>query len=172
MPDSALVVHDVPGRLRIRLSAGARIDGLVEAVSKQAGVMSATWSEHTRGLLVLYRPEVTSNRTLIDAVTAHAGVGLLPAKSAWRPSNGRPTLVGAVTDTVAEVNAAVGRLTGGIADLRTLVPLGLVVWAARQILRGQAGPLAWSAALWYAHGLFRDYGLGESNGGDGGDNGE
>jgi hypothetical protein len=77
-----------------------------------------------------------------------------------------------VTATVSEVNATVGRLTGGIADLRTLLPLALVAWAMRQILRGQASPLAWSAALWYAHGLFRDYGLDESNGGDGGDDGE
>jgi hypothetical protein len=37
------------------------------------------------------------------------------------------------------------------------VPLALTIWAGREILRGHAAPLAWSSALWYAHGLFRDY---------------
>ena len=27
------------------------------------------------------------------------------------------------------------------------------------LLRGRTGPIAWSTALWYAHGLFRDYAL-------------
>jgi hypothetical protein len=168
MPDGALVLHDIPGRLRIRLPRGARIEGLVDEVGQLGGVVSATWSERTRGLLVRYRPEVTSSRTLVDAVAAHAGVATVSATTASRPSRDRSALTGAVTATVSEVNAAVGRLTGGIADLRTLVPLGLVAWAVREILRGRAGPLAWSAALWYAHGLFRDYGLDASNG-DGGE---
>ncbi len=162
------VVHDIPGRLRIRLPKGARSAGLGEALGKHAGVLSCVWSERTRGVLVRYRPEVTSSGVLIAAVAAHAGVESVAAPAALA-SNTRPVLVGAMTRTASELNVAVGRLTGGIADLRTLVPLGLVAWAAREILRGQAGPLAWSAALWYAHGLFRDYALDAS---DGGDNGE
>ena len=35
----------------------------------------------------------------------------------------------------------------------------LTLWAARELLRGRTAPLAWSSALWYAHGLFRDYAL-------------
>jgi len=60
---------------------------------------------------------------------------------------------------MSELNSSVDHLTGGVLDLRTLAPLALVAWALLEIVRGKAGPLAWSAALWYAHGLFRDYTL-------------
>ena len=32
-------------------------------------------------------------------------------------------------------------------------------WALIEVVRGRTGPLAWSTALWYAHGLYRDYSL-------------
>ena len=49
------------------------------------------------------------------------------------------------------------RSRGDAVGLGSLVPVALTVWAARELLLGRAGPLAWSTALWYAHGLFRDY---------------
>jgi len=48
-------------------------------------------------------------------------------------------------------------VSGGALTLGMLVPAVLTLWAARELLRGRAAPLAWSSALWYAHGLFRDY---------------
>jgi hypothetical protein len=51
----------------------------------------------------------------------------------------------------------VTRGSGGLLTLGALIPLALTAWAAREVLRGRTGPLAWSTALWYAHGLFRDY---------------
>jgi len=42
-------------------------------------------------------------------------------------------------------------------DLPIVLSVGLVLWAGRQLLRGPITPLAWTSALWYAHGLFRDY---------------
>ena len=63
----------------------------------------------------------------------------------------------AVTSLAQDVNARVTRASGGLVTLGALVPLALTVWAAGEVLRGRTGPLAWSTALWYAHGLFRDY---------------
>jgi hypothetical protein len=64
-----------------------------------------------------------------------------------------------VAQSVSELNAGVGRVTGGVLDLRTLLPLALAAWGLGEIVRGRAGAMAWSTALWYAHGLFRDYNL-------------
>lgn len=105
----------------------------------------------------------TSPEAILEAVVAHAGVEPpatpqpIPLRSP-RPAGARP-LAAAVRDTVSEVNAALRRTTGDTLDLGQLVPLGLAAWAVLEIVRGRVGPLAWSAALWYAHGLFRDYNL-------------
>jgi hypothetical protein len=40
-----------------------------------------------------------------------------------------------------------------------LLPLALGGWAVAELVRGRTGPLAWSTALWYAHGLYRDYSI-------------
>jgi len=60
---------------------------------------------------------------------------------------------------MAELDAALARATGGLVDVRLLFPLGLFAWAAVELSRGAVARLAWSSALWYAHGLFRDYNL-------------
>jgi hypothetical protein len=62
---------------------------------------------------------------------------------------------------VSTLNARVARATGGRLDLAVLVPMALTAWAVRELLRAHVAPLAWSSALWYAHGLFRDYTLQE-----------
>jgi hypothetical protein len=94
---------------------------------------------------------------ILDTIARHAGVER-PAEPAADGANGaRPTLAAATTAVVGEINARVTRATGGMLTLGALVPLALTLWAGREILRGRTAPLAWSTALWYAHGLFRDY---------------
>jgi hypothetical protein len=51
----------------------------------------------------------------------------------------------------------VQRATRGTVGLAGLLPLALAGWAVAELVRGRTGPLAWSSALWYAHGLYRDY---------------
>jgi hypothetical protein len=156
--DSLAIVHGLPGRLRLRVPSGARTDGLAEAVTAQPGVTSARFTPATRGLLVLFAPEQVSPEAVIDAVAAHADVGA-PAM----PDLGHdrsPTPLGAtIAATVGQANARFARATGGRADLGILVPVALTAWALAEIARGRAGALGWSTALWYAHGLFRDYAL-------------
>ena len=149
------VVHQVRGRLRVRVPSEARVEGLVEAVLALPGVRAASWSPRTRGLLVLH--DDADPAAILDTIARHAGVER-PAEPAADAVNGaRPTLAAATTAVVGEINARVTRATGGMLTLGALVPLALTLWAGREILRGRTAPLAWSTALWYAHGLFRDY---------------
>jgi hypothetical protein len=159
--DSVTVVHHVAGRLRVRIPAGADTEGLVDAVTALPAVLSASWSPRTRGLLVLYS-RAADPTAILDAIVEHTGAE--PAVTPASSNGARPTLAAAVTSLAQDVNARVTRASGGLVTLGVLVPLALTVWAAGEVLRGRTGPLAWSTALWYAHGLFRDYNLSSSEG--------
>jgi Heavy metal associated domain 2 len=149
------VVHDIPGRLRLRLPRFARVEGLREAVATQPGVTDCTWSARTGSILVRYRPEATGPPALVESVVRHTGLEAPPEDPTGpeRPSPGVAAVFG-------EVDRRVRRMTGDRAGLGGLIPMALTLWAVGEIVRGRAAPLPWSSALWYAHGLFRDYNLG------------
>jgi hypothetical protein len=149
------VVHRVRGRLRVRVPPTESVEGLVEAVRGIPGVRAASWSPRTRGLLVLHEDDADTG-LILETIARHTGVERL-AEPPVAPPNGRPTVAAATIAVFADLNARVTRATGGLLTLGALVPMALTVWAGREILRGRTGPLAWSTALWYAHGLFRDY---------------
>jgi hypothetical protein len=151
------ILHDIPGRLRIRLPAGARTEGVVDAVTRLRGVAGCRWSPRTRSLLAFYRPGDVAVEDLVESIASHADVDLAPRHSA--ADNGRTPVAGAVIETVGALNRRFVRATGGALSLGLLVPLALTLWALRDATRGPMRPLPWSTALWYAHGLFRDYNL-------------
>ena len=156
------VVHALPGRIRLRLPADADDDGLAEAVSVLDGVIGCTWSPRTRGLLVRYDPRVIEAAAIAGEVADHTGVDA-PAVT----SNGHaqsPPLKLVVPALFAQANQRVAQATRGTLDIASSIPLLLVGWAALELVRGRTAPLAWSSALWYAHGLFRDYNLPDSRG--------
>jgi hypothetical protein len=157
-PPTLEVVHRVPGRLRVRVPAGAHVEGLGDAVAVLPGVTAAAWSPLTRGLLVLYDRDRADESAIVAAIAEHAQLEVGP--SAAPIANGdRPTLVATVTSLFGEIDGRVARATRGALGLGVLVPVALTLWAAREIVRGRTRPLAWSSALWYAHSLFRDYAL-------------
>jgi hypothetical protein len=146
------VVHDIPGRLRLRLPRTAHVEGLREAVATQPGVTDCTWSPRTRSMLLRYRPEAATTAMLVESVARHTGLEWAPEPPTG-PDHSKP----AITTVFAELDRRVRGVTGGRAGLAGLVPTALALWAVSEIVRGRAAPLAWSSALWYAHGLFRDY---------------
>jgi len=153
------VIHHIPGRLRVRIPPGVDAPGLTDAISALPGVTSVVWSPLTRGVLVLYDRERVEEAAIVSAIADHAELDVTsPTES--RSANGeRPKLATTVTSLFSAVDARVTGATGGALTLGVLVPAVLTLWAARELLRGRAAPLAWTSALWYAHGLFRDYAL-------------
>ena len=150
-------VHDIPGRLRLRLPRGARTAGLPDVVASLPGVTGWAWSPRTRSLLVRYRPEATTPEDVMRQVARHVDVEEVMPASAPAHANGRPTVAATIVGAVGQVDRGVQRASGGLLGLGTLLPVALTLWAVTEILRGRTAPLAWSTALWYAHGLFRDY---------------
>jgi hypothetical protein len=149
------MVHAMPGRLRLRLPVPAQTSALVDVVRAASGVTKCAWNERTHSLLVHYRPEETTARAIIDTVANHTGVPA-PADEDDAAA-GEMTVAEVITSTVTHLNARIARSTGRRLDLGVLVSLALGAWAFRQFLRSQVPPPSWSSALWYAHGLFRDY---------------
>ena len=158
-----LVVHDIPGRLRLRLSPGVAADGLADTVLQEPGVVGATWSPRTRSLLVRYRPEATGPAALAEAVARLAGVEAgatgIGARRDGGAGIGEPgaALAAGLSEAARVLDERVQRATRGTVGLAGLLPLALAGWAVAELVRGRTGPLAWSSALWYAHGLYRDY---------------
>jgi len=152
------IVHRIPGRLRVRLPPGVPGTELRDGIAARPGVTSATWSPLTRGLLVLYDHGRADEAAIVADIASHTELDV--ATPADPITNGkRPTLATTMTSLFGAIDARVTGATGGALALGVLVPAVLTLWAARELLRGRAAPLAWSSALWYAHGLFRDYAL-------------
>jgi Heavy metal associated domain 2 len=151
------IVHDIPGRLRLRLPPGAGAAGLTDVLDRIPGAQGTVWSPRTRSLLVHYDPGVLNAADIARAVAEHADLTLhddLPGAAA---SGSRPPVAAALSDALGDINARVAHRTRGRMDLPLLLSVGLLFWAGRQLLRGPVTALSWTSALWYAHGLFRDY---------------
>jgi hypothetical protein len=157
---AAEVMSDLPGRLRVRLSSGVGGPELERRLHNEPGVTDCRWTPRTRSLLVTYRPDHATRAALITAV-APSTEPMAPSAPP-RPRKERRTqsvLASAVAEATSRLDARIADLTGGVLDLRTGVALALALWAVREVLRGNVRPLAWSSAIWYAHGLLRDYAL-------------
>ena len=155
---AARIAHHIPGRLRLRLSPPVAGGDVAEAVQGLPGVRSCTWSPRTGSLLVLYEPGSATVAAVTDAVRTRAAVGGdLAELSESAPSERPATLAATVTGAFGEMDREIRRTTRGAIGLGGLVPVALTLWAVREIALGRFAPLGWSSALWYAHGLFRDY---------------
>jgi Heavy metal associated domain 2 len=156
-PRALGIVHNIPGRLRLRLPPGAGAAGLTDVLDRLPGAQSTVWSPRTRSLLVHYDPAVLSAADIAGAVAEYTDLLLHDELPGVAASGGRPPVATALSDALGGINARVTRRTKGRLDLPLLLSVGLLFWAARQLLRGPVTALSWTSALWYAHGLFRDY---------------
>src|SRR5262249_24401933 len=159
-------LHDIPGRLRIGVPGEGEPDGALRALTGLRGVALTRWSPRTRSLLVLYDVATTTAQAVRETIESHVAddpgtwIEIATPTRMGNPLE-RPAvrLTAAIRHTARELDTGISAATGGWLDLKLLVPLALFGWALQQLARGQAGALAWSSALWYAHGLFRDYNI-------------
>ena len=154
------VAHDIPGRLRLRLPVDVSVEGLIDAVAAQPGVQACTWSPRTRSLLVVYRPGSVTAAGILETIAHHTLLTVDPdgaSSEASRPAVRGHALAHGVRDAARDLDHRVRRVTRGVVGLGGLVPSALILWAVAEVVRGRVRPLAWSSALWYAYGLFRDY---------------
>jgi hypothetical protein len=111
--------------------------------------------------LITYRPEAVAADELIREVADECGVAIDELGEQHPPASlvpSRPSPIAtAIVAASRDLNVELRRRTHGVIGLGTLLPAALTAWALVEVVRGRAAPLSWSSALWYAHGLFRDY---------------
>ena len=147
------VVHNISGRLRVRLPAGTDAAGLVKHMRTHEGVSSCRFDARTRSLLIEYRPGEVALESILNQVRSITGAETDPEESAEivPPTPLSKVVKGALSD----LNLRISDRTARQLNVRMIVAASLSAWAVGQIVRGRAKPLEWSTALWYAYELFR-----------------
>ena len=154
--NGARIVHRSPGRLRVRVEQ-ARHDAelgrrIGERLSGVPGVSRIETAPDTGSVLVLFEPSRFDEERLASAAREADLFHLDLSPAVTGEGQPRDGLLGAVWQ---RANAAVNQRSRGPFDLRTLVPLVLVVWAVRQILtEPRLARTPWYTLLWYAWGIY------------------
>ena len=145
--DSGLrVVSAVPGRIRLRAgrAGAAHLSALANELGSWPQILAADLRQRSGSLVVRYDPV---HATSIADGLLGLGVDLRAGVPLSVPSPPGP----AIATAAAAGNAAVARRLCGT-DLRTLVPLGLGLLAARRAMRDQErlADAPWYVLAWYA----------------------
>jgi len=157
-PEEALLelAHHHPGRLRLRANAFREEPEIVEAVTQAldavSGVSRVTHNARTGSLLVEYEPGLVEPDAIAARIAdiAHLISPFDPraARPVFRPSS-------ALIDGTRELNAIAQELTGGRADLRSIVPAALAGVAAYSFAFGKGPRLPrWDNLLWWSYSVF------------------
>ena len=167
------VTHFLPGRIRLKLKDLKRnpefAEEIEETLAEVPGIEQVEANPVTGSVLIEYDPE---GPVAFPALVAAAKrLGILPARmdpsqvlalltsplpAAEKKHHERPYQI--VDRGFHRLNEKVYHLTGGTADLRDLIPLGLLGLALSGMLRGKrATRLTWFPLLWYAFQSFRTF---------------
>lgn len=153
------VVHHVPGRMRIRFERDVNVpetaDQLREALSQQPGVRSVEAHPRTRSVVVNYDAALLDISRLVEEGFPAVAVEVMDAGLGVIASAASGTAVGrGVVRTVSRANSRLDRATGGVVDLRDVMPLTLFGLGIRRLLQGGIEPVPWYNLLYYGFSAF------------------
>jgi hypothetical protein len=148
------LVHHHPGRLRLRAATfqGAsepalRVRNRLDALP---GIVDVQHTPRTGSLLIRYEPGLVEPDDLVSAVAEAADLGL-PRERVHDPR--KPALV--AIGVGREINAAITQITGGRADLKTLVPAAMVGVGFYSFLVGKGPRLPrWDNLVYWGYQIF------------------
>jgi len=150
------LVHHHPGRLRVRAAVLREDAELAERVTRAldetAGILVVTHNPRTGSVLVEYEPGLVEPDAIAlriaDAAQLISPFDPRAAKPVFRPA-------GALIEGTRELNAIAHELTGGRADLRSIVPAALAGAAAYSFAFGRGPRLPrWDNLLWWSYSVF------------------
>jgi hypothetical protein len=151
------IVHVSPGRIRFRIQPedleNPALRQVERAVSAAPGVRSVQFNALARSMVVTYDAHILDSDDLL-AAALRAGISF---SSEPDPNDGMgaiPAVDETVVDFFRDADERVRESLGGAADLRTLVPAGLVLLALREIAAGRLVSPPWYVLLWYSFETF------------------
>lgn len=152
MITAAVIAHKSKGRLRIRILSQrgnlAALKSQGDQLATCPGVLSIEVNPGTGSILLLHQ---TTVQEIAEFARSRNLFSLDEQKISRAPS---AELRGNLGDTFKSIDRQVQSLTGGDLDLSGFAVGALIIAGSVQILSGNAGPLPWSAAYWYAYNLY------------------
>jgi hypothetical protein len=162
------VVHAIPGRIRLKVAQVRENPALASEIQARLaasrGIRQVEVNSLTGSVLVLYEAQNPASPDALGAL-AEPLSALFPGfafkdSAMWQPSstNGAspaPSLAGGISSFFGALNTGVGKVTGGSADLRILVPLTLFVLGVRGLLVSEKRLFpSWYDLFWFSLGTF------------------
>jgi hypothetical protein len=158
------LVHHHPGYLRVQANTfiGAKDDSLLLTAARTTAEATPgflRWSHNpgTGSVVVEYRPGSLDPDDLLDHVAKNAG--LAGVIEDIHNSDHRKGLIDGLLDAVQDVNRLVYEASGGKADLREVVPAGLLLTSAVSFVLGEdRGFLPrWDSSLYKSYRIFMQF---------------
>jgi hypothetical protein len=151
------LVHASPGRIRAKVPREA-FDGSALRETEVAllgveGVHEVRRNPAASSVVVHYDPTVTSLTALLAAAQGSNVTLLLPEDgAAASPGEGgrRTTVASLLAAPFRTADQTVAQATDHHIDVRTMLPIGLAVLAAREVLSGRAHMAPWYTLAWWA----------------------
>ena len=166
----AQVLHFTPGRIRIKHSKvkdnAAFAEEIQRKLSSVSGVSQVKANPLTGSVLVLFddqRVEPPSSLLdmgqTLDLFPENFDVSSLSTgQQIQAEDSGRvdlPNLAEVIDGLFAILNGRVAKATGGVADLKELIPLALSLLGFVKALRSKPASIPWHSYFWYAFGIYR-----------------
>lgn len=162
LPRAIRVVHQSPGRLRLRLPwLRSDVDGataLAELLAELSGMIEVAVRPSTGSVLCTFEPDALDASRVLATVRRSTGVArVLDAQEEMTDTRAvEPVIAGSsvartLVDAVRGVNSDVLRESGGRMDLATLASLGFFAAGALEIAASRRLPAPpWFNLAWWA----------------------
>ncbi len=150
------LAHHHPGRLRVR--ADALIDALDvvqqirETLDAVAGIVSVKYTAQTGSLLVEYEPGLADADVIILRIAEAADLDPPLDEATLRERRARPALL--AIGATRELNKLTEEVTGGRADLRSIVPAALAGLAVYSFIEEKNRMPRWDNLLYWGFNIF------------------
>jgi hypothetical protein len=155
---STHIASTTPNRTRIKVSPKRRnpdeMARIVHALKEHPEVHDIRPNVHT-GSIVIHHGE--NDETLKDIQGILQDLGIILGDVIDVPIvEGKSGVAKDLTNAISDLNQRVGQASGGVVDLRILVPLGLGTLAIHQLLRNgwQIQMVPWYVLAWYSFDSF------------------
>ena len=150
------LAHHHPGRLRLRadalINAGdlvGRVRGGLDAVP---GIVSVKYTPQTGSILIEYEPGLADADDIILRIADTAALELPLDEAGLRERRARPALL--AIGATRELNRLAEEVTGGRADLRSLVPAALAGLAIYSFIEEKTRLPRWDNLLYWGFNVF------------------
>ena len=154
------MLHSIPGRMRIKLLAGGKVEDRTGDIKKAKGILYASFNPVTRNILVTYNPEILNEHETIslaggfydifDESAAKEKADEIILRYKKGAAHNDSSLKNILVNSLRRLDKKILTATGGQADLKLLFPLSMLLWGLLLLLLADR----WVNPTWYSLMIF------------------